>query len=153
MARYFEDFRVDQEFESPNRTITDADQMNYAGLSGNFASIHVDEEMMKESQFGGRLVYGFLIMSVMEGLRMQSDLGRDLEENVVAFYGVDDVRFLTPVNVGDTITNNMTIAEKEERDEETGLLSIKEEGVDQNGETAVVMTTKHIVKRRPPEET
>ena len=147
MTRYFEDFELGESYESPARTITEADQLTYAGLSGNFHPLHLDAEAGKKSEFGGRLVYGQLVLSFMEGLRAQADI--DYQDAVVAYYGLDRVRFVKPVFIGDTIHEEIEIVELEDRDEDTGMLSTEEKAINQDGEVVVVATTKRVMRRRP----
>lgn len=100
------------------RTITEADVVNFAGVSGDFNHIHTDAASMRQSDFGERIVHGALIFSVMTGLLWQT---RDEEQRAgeVAFYGVDRLRFTAPVFIGDTIHVELEVADKEPRDHPT----------------------------------
>lgn len=146
MTRYFEDFEIGESYESPGRTITEADQLNYAGLSGNFHPLHLDAEAAKDTPFDGRLVYGGAILAIMEGLRAQADI--DYQDATVAYYGMDGVRFVAPVLIGDTIHNEIEVSALEEREDGTGLMSTEEKAVNQDGEVVVVATTKRVMERR-----
>lgn len=101
------------------RTITEADVMNFAGVSGDFNHIHTDEERMSDSMFGGRIVHGMFVLSAATGLVWQT---RTLEERdaVVAFYGIDDLRFREPAYVGDTIRVSMEVVETREKPDGPG---------------------------------
>jgi acyl dehydratase len=147
MVRYFEDFAVGEQFESPGRTITETHHTMFAGIAGNLGSIHLDAEKMEESDFDGRLVYGLLVVAMMEGLRMWSEIGPDLEENAIAHYGIDDLRFVEPVYIGDTIHNEMEVLDLEERDDDSGVLVLEEKAVNQDEETVVVLKSKLLTKR------
>jgi acyl dehydratase len=148
MVRYFEDFNEGDTFVSPGRTITEADQVNYAGLSGNVGSIHLNEAKMQETPAGGRLVYGYLVMAMLEGLRMNSDIADDLEENCPAFYGMENVRFIQPVMIGETIRNEMEVIELDDRDEETGTMTLREQAVNERDETVVTTDVKLVIEKR-----
>ncbi len=101
------------------RTITEADVMNFAGVSGDFNHVHTDEERMVDSIFDGRIVHGMFVLSAATGLVWQT---RSLEERdaVVAFYGIDDLRFRKPTYVGDTIRVSMEVVETRERPDGPG---------------------------------
>jgi acyl dehydratase len=111
---YFAGMAVGDTKTTEGRTITEADVVNFAGVSGDFNHIHTDAERMKESSFGERIAHGALVFSVATGLlwRARSEEER---EAVVAFYGVDRLRFLQPVFIGDTVHVETEIVEKEPR--------------------------------------
>ena len=96
------------------RTITEADVRNFAGVSGDFNHIHLDAERMDDSMFGEPIAHGMLVMSAATGLIWQH---RTVEEReaVVAFYGIDDLRFEKPVYTGDTIRVEMEVVETRAR--------------------------------------
>lgn len=101
------------------RTITEADVMNFAGVSGDFNHIHTDEERMDGSIFGERIAHGMLVLSAATGLIWQH---RSIEERnaVVAFYGIDALRFRKPVFIGDTIHVETEVIETEPRPQGPG---------------------------------
>ncbi len=101
------------------RTITEADVMNFAGVSGDFNHIHTDEERMQESMFGERIAHGMLAVSAATGLLWQSRT-REERDAVVAFYGIDELRFRQPLYVGDTIRVETEVLETREREEGPG---------------------------------
>jgi acyl dehydratase len=67
---------------------------------------------------------------------------------VIAFYGVDEARFPTPVMIGDTIHTELTVLELVDRDAESGIVVLEEKGVNQNGETAVRAKTRTLIRKR-----
>jgi acyl dehydratase len=97
------------------RTITEADVVNFAGVSGDFNHLHTDADAMAESGFGERIVYGAFLFAMMTGLLWQS---RDEEtrEAVVAFYGVDHLRFTAPAFIGETVHVELEVTDKQPRD-------------------------------------
>lgn len=101
-------------YVTQGRTITEADVMNFAGVSGDFNHVHTDEERMADSVFDGRIVHGMFVLSAATGLVWQH---RTVEERnaVVAFYGIDTLRFRAPAYIGDTIRVSMEVIETEER--------------------------------------
>ena len=135
--RTFGDFAVGDEFETAGRTVTEADIVNFAGVSGDFNDLHLDAESMADSAYGERIAQGALVFSVATGLIWQADVTGDA---LVAFYGVDRLRFRAPVFVGDTVHVELTVAERERRpdaDDATGVVRLETEVCKANGEVAL----------------
>jgi acyl dehydratase len=96
----FDDARVGMRFETPARTVTEADLVNFSGLSGDYNELHTDAEAMRESQFGERIAHGALILSMVTGLRSRLGI---FDGTVIAFAEIRRWRFAAPVLIGDTI--------------------------------------------------
>ena len=103
---HLEDFFVGQSWVTPARTITDADLVNFAGLSGDFNPLHTDEEFARQTQFGGRIFHGPGVFSVAIGL--ESRLGIK-EGTAIAFLGMS-WNLRRPVHIGDTIRVEQRVA-------------------------------------------
>lgn len=112
---YFDEIEVGDSFRTTGRTLTETDVMNFAGVSGDFNHLHTDAERMASSDFGERIVHGALVFSVMTGLVWQSRGERE-RDAVVAFYGVDRLRFVRPVFIGDTVHVESEVVETDPRD-------------------------------------
>lgn len=72
MPMYFEDFEVGQRFVTPGRTVTEADVVNFAGVSGDYNPIHTDAEFAKSTPFGQRIAHGLLVLAMLTGLRQRT---------------------------------------------------------------------------------
>lgn len=96
---YFEDFAVGQRVVSQGRTITEADIVAFAGLTGDWNPLHTDAEHARGTQFGERIAHGLLILSVASGLAWRLGF---MEGTVEAFLGLE-WKFRAPVKIGDTI--------------------------------------------------
>jgi acyl dehydratase len=96
-------------FRSPGRTITDADVVAFAGLTGDYSELHTSDVYAKNSQFGRRVAHGMLGLAFAHGL-MWPRTG-ELRETAIAFLGISDWRFVGPIFIGDTIFVNYEIAE------------------------------------------
>lgn len=107
---FFDDVEVGQEWESLGRTITEADIVNFAGLSGDFNPIHTDHEYARSTPFRRPVAHGLLIWAVSSGLGAFAPPMRTL-----AFLGIRDWHFRNPVYIGDTIRVISKVIEKEER--------------------------------------
>ena len=95
---YFDDVAVGQEWESPGRTVTETDVVNFAGLSGDFNPMHVDHEYAKQTPFHGPIAHGLLAICIGSGLGLHSPPMR-----TQAFLSIKEWFFREPIFVGDTI--------------------------------------------------
>ncbi|MEX2703229.1 MAG: MaoC/PaaZ C-terminal domain-containing protein [Candidatus Baldrarchaeia archaeon] len=144
MALYYEDFKEGMVFESPRRTVTEADIVIFTGLSGDFNPLHTDEEFAKKTIFGRRIAQGTLTFAIMTGLW---DMLGIIRGTAIAFYGVDKLRFTKPVYPGDTLRVKITVIEKKER-EMGGLVVLHNEVLNQRDEVVLVCDAKILVKKR-----
>lgn len=134
----FEATEIGDRTVTQGRTLTEADVVNFAGVSGDFNHLHTDAAAMADSAFGERIVHGALLFAVMTGLLWQS---RDeaTREAVVAFYGVDRLRFTAPAYLGETVHAEVEVAEKTRRDhpEATGVVRYDTELRTDSGRTVL----------------
>ena len=105
----YADLHVGMSFRSPGRTITDADLVAFAGLTGDYSELHTSDVYAKSSQFGRRVAHGMLGLAYAHGL-MWARTG-ELRETAIAFLGITDWKFAGPIFIGDTIFVNYRIAE------------------------------------------
>ncbi len=96
---YFEEFQVGNEVISQGRTITEADIMNFAGLTWDTNPMHTDAEYAKTTAFGERVAHGMLGLSYAVGLAWQRGF---MEGTVIAFTGLE-CKFKAPIKIGDTV--------------------------------------------------
>ena len=104
---YFEEFQPGDSVESVGRTVTEADIVNFAGLSGDYNLIHTDAEYSKGQLFGQRVAHGLLVLSIASGLAVRLGF---MDDTVMAFRGLE-WKFTAPVFAGDTIRVRVTIEE------------------------------------------
>ena len=105
---YFEQFNVGDEYVTPARTITEADVVNFAGLSGDFNPIHTDRVFAAGTAIGQPMAHGLLVLSIATGLMARLGI---FDGTVIALLGIDDWRFVKPVLFGDTVHARVTIVE------------------------------------------
>jgi 3-hydroxybutyryl-CoA dehydratase len=146
--RYLEDLQNGETHTSRGRTITEADVTNFAGISGDYSPLHVDEEFAKTTAFGRRIAHGALIFSISTGLVTQMGL---LTDALIAFYGVEKLRFVKPVYIGDTVHVTMKVTDTLERGADRGVVTFSTTVLNQRNEPVLVYSDKLVVKRRPPE--
>ena len=107
---FFDDVQVGQEWLTGGRTITEADIVNFAGLSGDFNPIHLDHEFAKTTPFRRPFAHGLLMLAVASGLALHIPPMRTM-----AFLSIKHWNFLAPVFIGDTVRARSKVLEKEER--------------------------------------
>lgn len=142
-ARYFDEIEIGDSYTSPGRTVTEADLVNFSALTGDWYPLHTNIEWAKSSIFGERVAHGLLVLSYAFGLL-------PLEPGpIVAFYGMDKVRFFLPTKIGDTIKVTSELKEKEERGDDLGLATFHMTILNQRDEVVAKTINKVLLKRRP----
>jgi acyl dehydratase len=146
MPLYFEDFQVGQRFTTPARTVTEADIVHFAGISGDYNPIHTDAEFARFTPFGARIAHGLLVLSMLTGLRQRSG---HFEGTIIAWLEIKNYRFLKPVFIGDTVHGETEILEKRETSRpDRGILVQKVRVLNQKGEVVQEGEFVTMVKRR-----
>jgi acyl dehydratase len=145
MGKYFEDFEVGEEAMTAGRTITETDIVNFAGITGDWNEIHTNKELAGSGMFKQRIAHGALIFSIATGLSVR--LGQTAD-TVLAFYGLDRLRFVKPTFIGDTIHVRQKVESKSERDQSSGIITMLNEVINQRDEVVVSYTAKVLLKRR-----
>ena len=108
--RYFEDLQIGDSLLTHRRTVTEADIVNFGGVSGDYFYMHFDDIAARESAFGQRIAHGYFVLSAAAGLFVSPGPGP-----VLANYGLDTLRFVKPVAIGDTIRARLTAKRKIDR--------------------------------------
>ncbi|MBI2187378.1 MAG: MaoC family dehydratase N-terminal domain-containing protein [Acidobacteria bacterium] len=137
-------------FRSRSRTITETDVVNFAGLSGDYMELHVSEVHAARSLYGRRVAHGALVFGISTGLSAQMNLVNDI---VIAFVGVDHLRFTQPVFVGDTLTVTKRVIERREMSAGRGLLLFDTKVLNQSGHTVLAYVDKLLVSWAAGRET
>jgi oxepin-CoA hydrolase/3-oxo-5,6-dehydrosuberyl-CoA semialdehyde dehydrogenase len=108
--RHFEELQVGDTLLTHRRTVSEADIVAFGGISGDYFYMHFDEIAAKESPFGKRIAHGYFVLSAAAGLFVSPAPGP-----VLANYGLDTLRFVKPVGIGDTIQARLTCKRKIDR--------------------------------------
>jgi acyl dehydratase len=144
---YWEEWEIGAEFESPARTVTEADIVQFAGLSGDYNPLHVNEEYCKTTMFGGRIAHGPLVYAIAAGLLFQLHL---YDDTLIAFLGFEDLRFTKPVKPGDTIHARVKVLEKLETSKpDRGVMKRQLLVINQRGEVVQEGRQAFLLKRKP----
>jgi len=143
---YFEEFTVGDSLVTSGRTITEADIVNFAALSGDWTSIHTDAEFAKGIMFGERIAHGALVLSVATGLAVRSGV---IEGTVIAFRELT-WKYSGVVKIGDTVRVRLQIAEKKAMPRlGGGSVLMNAEVINQRDETVQRGTWTMLVKSKP----
>lgn len=105
---HFEEFEMGQKIVTTGRTVTEADIVTFAGLSGDYNQIHTDMEFSKGTPYGQRIAHGLLGLSIASGLAMRTGV---LEGTVLAFREINEWKFVKPVFIGDSVHVEMEVLE------------------------------------------
>lgn len=145
MGQEFDRLEPGAGFRTKGRTITEADVVSFAALTGDGHPLHTDAVWAAESEFGSRIAHGSLVLSYCVGL-MPFDPGL-----VLALRGFDRVAFKRPVRIGDTIHVEGELESKRALDDATGLVVFAWRIVNQNDEAVALVKARVLWRRRPPE--
>lgn len=144
---YFEDMTVGRQWVTQRRTITEADVVSFAGLSGDFNPLHVDETFAVTGPFGRRVVHGLLVLAMATGLRQQSGVFYGV---VRAFAEVKSWVFKRPVFIGDTITAVTTVVSSRPTSKPgQGIVEQRVDVINQNGEIVQTGIFVTVIAGRP----
>ncbi len=108
--KWFDDLQIGDSLLTHRRTVSEADIVAFGGISGDYFYMHFDEIAARESPFGKRIAHGYFVLSAAAGLFVSPAKGP-----VLANYGLDTLRFVKPVGIGDTIRARLTCKRKTER--------------------------------------
>lgn len=143
---WFEQFEPERTFRTARRTVTEADIMAFAGLSGDFNPIHTDELHAAGSAMRGRIAHGMLVMSIATGLAVQAGI---FQGTLVALAGME-IQWDRPVRPGDTIGVELAVLEREsEPGPKRGRVRFEVRVVNQDGKRVAQAIWRTVVSRSP----
>jgi acyl dehydratase len=141
---FFDDVTVGQEWETMGRTVTEADIVNFAGLSGDFNPIHMDHEFAKTTPFRRPIAHGTLVFAMGSGLLVHCPLMR-----TQAFLCIKEWQFLSPVFVGDTIRLKSKVLDIEVRSRgRRGVITWQRQILNQDNKIVQAGITETLVEGR-----
>jgi oxepin-CoA hydrolase/3-oxo-5,6-dehydrosuberyl-CoA semialdehyde dehydrogenase len=147
--RHFEDLQVGESLLTHRRTVTEADIVAFGGISGDYFYMHFDAIAAKETAFGQRIAHGYFVLSAAAGLFVSPAPGP-----VLANYGLDTLRFVKPVAIGDTIQARLTAKRKIDRNKADaqgrgqGVVAWDVEVTNQHGELVASYDILTLVAKR-----
>lgn len=141
LSQPFEKIQLGDRSVTRGRTITETDVVMFAALSGDWYPLHTDQEYAQGTVFGQRIAHGLLVLSITSGLLPMAP------QLVVAFYGMDQVRFVGPTFLGDTIHVETEVVAREDRGSRGGLVSYQIQTQNQRDQTVLAATMKIVVAK------
>ncbi len=146
--KHFEELHVGDTLYTHRRTVTEADVVNFAGISGDNFYAHTDELAAARSLFQKRVAHGYFVLSAAAGLFVDPGEGP-----VLANYGLEALRFVKPVYPGDTIRVRLTVKQKTAKETPRdgvpqGVVAWDVEVTNQNDEPVAVYTILTLVRRK-----
>ena len=145
---YFEEFSVGQTFDHPiRRTVTETDNVLITTMTHNPASLHLDAEYMKGTEFGQPLVNSCLTLGLMVGISVNDTT----HGTTVANLGWDDVRFPKPVFHGDTLrieTEVLELRESKSRPD-NGIVIFEHRAYNQDDDLVGICKRSALMLRKP----
>jgi acyl dehydratase len=137
---YFDDFEPGREFYSASRTVSEADVMNFAGVSGDFNPLHTDETFAASTPIKTRIAHGMLTMAIATGLANQAGI---FEGTTLALMQ-QTIKYTGMVRFGDTIRLIMTVLDrKESKNPKRGVVTFRV--VVQNQEDAQIVDSEWVL--------
>ncbi len=147
--KYFEALQVGESLTTHRRTVTEADIVSFGAVSGDHFYAHFDEIAAKDSMFGQRVAHGYFIISAAAGMFVDPAPGP-----VLANYGLENLRFIEPVPIGDTIQVKITVKKKIKKDKRpeeeraTGVVVWDVEVTNQHGVIVALYDILTLVERK-----
>ena len=146
--KYFEDLVIGETLVTHRRTVTEADIVNFGCVSGDHFYAHFDEIAAQDSFFGKRVAHGYFVLSAAAGMFVDPGKGP-----VIANYGLESLRFIEPVGIGDTIQAKLTVKKKIKKakrgdEKANGVVQWAIEVVNQHSEPVAVYDIMTLVERR-----
>jgi len=140
---YFDDFHIGQKFVSKSRTLTEADIVNFAGLSWDHNQLHTDAEYAAQTQYGKRIAHGLLGVVAHAGLTYQLT-----EDSILALLEIS-WKFHLPIYIGDTIHIEQTVKDlRESSTGNRGILTFEKEVKNQKNKVVQTGTTTILLAGR-----
>lgn len=137
----FDDFSVGDQWQSPERTVQEADVLAFADLTGDRNPLHLDEEFARQTPFRRPIVHGLFGMSLVAGLGSHSPC-----LDTAVFVRVVEWRFARPLYAGDTVHVKTIVVEKAPPGRRRGLVTWKRQLINQNNEIVQEGTTETLVQ-------
>ena len=147
--KHFEDLEIGETLITAKHTVSEADIVNFANVSGDNFYAHMDATSLEGTIFEGRVAHGYFVLSKAAGLFVDAKKGP-----VLLNYGLEECRFTKPVYPGTTIGVRFTVKEKVDQEQKSkedipkGIVKFLVDVYDQTGETVAIATILTMVKKK-----
>jgi len=146
---YFEDVPIGMETKSKHgRTIREADLVNFAGISGEYDPLSMDEEYAKQSKYGGVVAQDMLLFTMTPSIEPTSELVAKMNQSILLAKGQEKIRFLGKARVGDTIYITTKVVDKVDNRPNRGEVIVETSLINQRGEVLQTSFTTIVVAKK-----
>lgn len=144
---FYDDLHVGAHFRTGRITVTEAHIVSFAGMSGDFFDVHMDDEFAREQGFPGRIAHGLLGLCLIDGLKNRAEV----QLQAVASLGWNDWAFKAPILAGDSIGATITVAEMRLTSAgDRGIVQLGFEATNQKGVTVQRGRNALLMRRKGP---
>lgn len=141
----YEEFEIGAIYDTQARTITEADVVAFAGLSGDFNPLHTDAEATRNTPFGERIAHGMLTVAISTGMANMTGL---MAGTTIALME-QNIKYKGAVRFGDTVRLQMEVIEKRETSKpDRGIVKLAARVLNQRDELVVDMVWTQLMKRQ-----
>jgi acyl dehydratase len=142
----FDQFNIGDKYVCQARTVTEADTVNFAGLSGDYNPLHTDQTYGQTTPFGGRIAHGILVLAIASGQANQLGI---FEGTTIALLQ-QTVKYVGAVKFGDTVHLEFTVVDKKETSKpDRGILTVDTTVLNQDDKAVIEGQWVLMLKRDP----
>jgi len=146
----WDDLNPGDRFVTAGRTVTEADIVNFAGLSADYNQLHTDAEFAAQTPHGRRIAHGLLVLAIMSGLSTRLPMNKFMEKAIIGLAGLQ-AKWLRPVFIGDTLHVVAEVIGKEPgKKPGRGTVIFKRAAVNQKGDTVLETEWRLVMAMRNP---
>ncbi len=144
--KYWDDFIVGDVVVTYALTVTEAHVVGFAGLTGDYYPLHMNEEYARSTKFGTRIAHGPLTFCLAVGLVGQTHV---FGNSIIAFLGVREMTLKAPVKFGDTIyVKAQVIVKRETSNESKGITTMRYDVLNQHDTVVLSAEMNFLMQRR-----
>jgi len=145
---FFDDLEVGMRFESAGRTVTEADIVSFAGLSGDYNQLHIDHEFAAKTVHGERIAHGMLVLAIVSGLSTRVALMLGVSEQIIGLLNLE-CKFKATTKIGDTLRVILTVEELRLSSKgDSGVMVLSRNAMNQRGDVVMESIWKLLIKTR-----
>ena len=147
---HFETLSIGDTFTTAARTVTEADIVAFAGLSGDYNALHTDAEYAAGTPHGGRIAHGLLVLSIVSGLSTRLPVMKCMERTILGLASLQ-CRWRRPTKIGDTIHVVLEVVDKQPgAKSDRGCVVLRRTAINQRGEAVMESDWSLILRRQTP---
>lgn len=145
---FYEDIEIGYKAESLGRTVSYADIVNFANATRDYNVIHTDKEYAKKTLVGQVMAHGPLVYSMASGMLLRTEFGTRTLKTLLDMKKIESIKLLRPVLEDDTVVLHFEVVDKQDVDDNTGIVVMKFDMVNQRGEIAQTHNRYYLVAKK-----